>query len=95
MYNTLEGLDYGVDYMHITDDGSAISLIQEDVATMLGLQAVVKPMLDDGIGGQQKQAQLLVDSFYSGTPNSNETSESPRTSPRMTSPRRDIDLAML
>ena len=62
---------------------------------MLGLQAVVKPMLDNGIGGQQKQAQQLVDSFYSGTPNSNETLESPPTSPRMTSPRRDIDLAML
>ena len=26
MYNTLEGLDFGVDYMHITEDGSAISL---------------------------------------------------------------------
>ena len=40
MYNTLEGWDYGDDYTHNRDDGGAMSVLQEDVETVLGLQVV-------------------------------------------------------
>ena len=49
MYNTLEGWDYGDDCTHNSGDGGAMSVLQEDVETVLGLQAVVKSMLDDVI----------------------------------------------
>ena len=47
MYNTLEGWNYGDDYTHNSQDGGAMSVLQEDVQTVLGLLAVVKSMLDD------------------------------------------------
>ena len=36
---------------HNSEDEGAISMIHEDVETVLGLQAVVKSMLADVIGG--------------------------------------------
>ena len=81
--------------MHNTDDGGPISIMHEDVGTVLGVQAVVKSMLDDVIGGQQIQKQQLSDILHSGTLPSNRTSVSPPTSPRTSTPRRDMDMAML
>ena len=46
MYDTLEGWDYGDDYTHNREDVGAMSVLQEDVETVLGLQLVVKSMLD-------------------------------------------------
>ena len=92
---TLDRWDYGDDYMHNTDDGGPISIMHEDVGTVLGVQAVVKFMLDDVIGGQQIQKQQLSDILHSGTLPSNRTSVSPPTSPRTSTPRRDMDMAML
>ena len=43
---------------HNSEDEGAISMIHEDVETVLGLQAVVKSMLDDVIGDQQINTQL-------------------------------------
>ena len=59
MYNTLEGWDYGDDYTHNREDGVAMSVLQEDWETVLGLQVVVKSMLDDVIGGQHAQTEQL------------------------------------
>ena len=60
MYNPLEGWDYGDDYRHNRDDGGVMSVLQEDVETVLGLQVVVKSMLDDVIGGQHAQTVVGV-----------------------------------
>ena len=49
MYDTLEGWDYSDDYTHNS----------EDVETVLGLQVVVKSMLDNVIGGQHAQTEQL------------------------------------
>ena len=47
MYNTLEGWDHGDDYTHNSE--STMSVIHEVVEPVLGLQGVVKSMLDDVI----------------------------------------------
>ena len=59
MYNTLEGWDYGNNDTYDRDDGGAMSVLQEDVETVLGLQVVVKSMLDDVIGGQHTDRAAL------------------------------------
>ena len=59
MYNTLEGWDYGDDYTHNSGDGGAISALQEDVESVLGIQAVVKSMLDDVIGKTDQLSSIL------------------------------------
>ena len=41
MYNTLEGWNYGNDDTYDRDDGGAMSVLQEDVETVLGLQVDV------------------------------------------------------
>ena len=55
IYNTLKGWDYGNNYTHNSEDEGAMSVLQEDVETVLGLQAVVKSMLADVMMGQHAQ----------------------------------------
>ena len=47
LFRSLEGWDYSDDYTRNSEDGAAMSVLQEDGETVLGLQAVVKSMLDD------------------------------------------------
>ena len=49
MFNILEGWNYGVDYTHNSEDECTMSVIHENVETVLRLQAVVKSILDDVI----------------------------------------------
>ena len=79
---------------HSEDEGT-ISVIHEDVERVLGLQAVVKSMLDDVIGGQQAQAKQLSSIFGSSVLTSNKSSESSSTTPSTTIPPRDIDMEIL
>ena len=75
MYNTFEGWDYGDDYTHNSEDGGAMSVLQEDVETVLGLQVVVKSMLDDVIGGQHTQTEQLSSILGSSVLTSNRSTE--------------------
>ena len=95
IYNTLEGWDCGDNYTHSSEDEGTMSILHEDVEMVLGLQAVVKLMLDDVIGCQQIQTQQLTNILHSRALTSNKTSESPSTTPSTTSPHRDIDMEIL
>ena len=95
MYNTLEGWDYGDDYTHNRDDGGAMSVLQEDVETVLGLQVVVKLMLDDVIGGQHAQTEQLSSILGSSVLTSNRSTEPTQTTPGTTAAQRDIDIEIL
>ena len=78
MYNTLEGWDYGDDYTHNSGDGGAMSVLQEDVESVLGIQAVVKSMLDDVIGGQHVKTEQLLSILRSGVLTLNKDRKSTR-----------------
>ena len=95
MYNTLEGWDYGDDYTHNRDDGGAMSVLQEDVETVLGLQVVVKLMLDDVIGGQHAQTEQFSSILGSSVLTSNISTEPTQTIPGTTAAQRDIDMGIL
>ena len=95
MYNTLEGWDYGEDYTHNRDYGGAVSVLQEDVETVLGLQVVVKSMLDDVIGGQHAQTEQLSSILGSSVLTFNRLTEPPQTTPSTTAAQRNIDMEIL
>ena len=71
--------DYGDDYTHNRDDGGVMSVLQEDVETVLGLQVVVKSMLDDVIGGQHAQTEQLSSILGSSVLTSNRSTEPSQT----------------
>ena len=91
MYNTLEGWDYGDDYTHNSGDGGAISALQEDVESVLGIQAVVKSMLDDVIGKTDQLSSILG----SGVLTLNKSMEPSLTTLSTTTPQRDSDMGTL
>ena len=62
-----------------------MSVLPYDVDTVLGLQAVVKLMLDDVIGGQHAQAQQLLSILGSSVLTLNKSMESSLTTPSTTS----------
>ena len=95
MYNSLEGWDYSDDYTRNSEDGAAMSVLQEDVETVLGLQAVVKSMLDDVIGGQHAQTKQLSSILGSSVLTSNKSMDSSSTTPSTTTPHRDTDMEIL
>ena len=95
MYNTLEGWDYGDDYTRNSEDGGAMSVLQEDVETVLGLQVVVKSMLDDVIGGQHAQTEQLSSILGSSVLTLNRSTESSLTILSRTAVQRDIDMEIL
>ena len=95
MYNTLEGWDYGDDYTHNREDVGAMSVLQEDVETVLGLQLVVKSMLDGVIGGQHAQTEQLSSILGSSVLTFNRSTEPPQTTPSTTVAQRDIDIEIL
>ena len=95
MYNTLEGWDYGDDYTHNSGDGGAISALQEDVESVLGIQAVVKSMLDDVIGGQHAKTEQLSSILRSGVLTLNKSMEPSLTTLSTTTPQRDSDMGTL
>ena len=92
MYDTLEGWDYSDDYTHNSEDGGAMSVLQEDVETVLGLQVVVKSMLDDVIGGQHTQTEQLSSILGSSVLTSNRSTEPSQTTLSTTAAQRDIDM---
>ena len=92
MYNTLEGWDYGDDYTYNRDDEGVMSVLKEDVETVLGLQVVVKSMLDDVIGGQHAQTEHLSSILGSSILTSTEPTQ---TTPGTTAAQRDIDMEIL
>ena len=95
MYNTLEGWDYGEDYTHNRDYGGAVSVLQEDVETVLGLQVVVKSMLDDVIGGQHAQTEQLSSILGSSVLTFNRSTEPPQTTPSTTAAQRNTNMEIL
>ena len=95
MYNTLEGWDYGEDYMHNRDYGGAVGVLQEDVETVLGLQVVVKSMLDDVIGGQHAQTEQLSSILGSSVLTFNRSTEPPQTTPSTTPAQRNTNMEIL
>ena len=95
MYNTLEGWDYGDEFTHNSEDADTMSVVQEDVETVLGLQAVVKSMLDDVIGGQHAQTEQLSNILGSSVLTLNKSSESSSTTHSTPTPHRDIDMEAL
>ena len=95
MYNTLEGWDYGEDYMHNRDYGGAVGVLQEDVETVLGLQVVVKSMLDDVIGGQHAQKEQLSSILGSSVLTFNRSTEPPQTTPSTTPAQRNTNMEIL
>ena len=95
MYNTLEGWDYGEDYTHNRDYGGAVGVLQEDVETVLGLQVVVKSMLDDVIGGQHAQKEQLSSILGSSVLTFNRSTEPPQTTPSTTPAQRNTNMEIL
>ena len=95
MYNTLEGWDYGDEFTHNSEDADTMSVVQEDVETVLGLQAVVKSMLDDVIGGQHAQTEQLSNILGSSVLTLIKSSESSPTTHSTPTPHRDIDMEAL
>ena len=95
MYNTLEGWDYGEDYTHNRDYGGAVGVLQEDVETVLGLQVVVKSMLDDVIGGQHAQTEQLSSILGSSVLTFNRSTEPPQTTPSTTPAQRNTNMEIL
>ena len=72
-----------------------MSVLQEDVETVLGLQVVVKSMLDDVIGGQHVQTEQLSSILGSIVPTFNRSTEPSQTTPSTTAAQRDIDMEIL
>ena len=95
MYNTFEGWVYGNDYTHNRDDGGVMNVFQEDVEADLGLQVVVKSMLDDVIGGQHAQTEHLSSILGSSILTSNRSTEPTQTTPGTTAAQRDIVMEIL
>ena len=95
MYNTLEGWDYGDDYTHNRDDWGVMSVLQEDVETVSGLQVVVKSMLDDVIGGQHAQTEQLSSILGSSVLTSNRSTEQSQTTLSTAAAQSDIDMEIL
>ena len=95
MYNTLEGWDYGDNYTNNRDDGGAMSVLQEDMKTVLGLQVVVKSMLDDVIRGQHAQTEQLSSILGRSVLTSNRSTEPTQATPGTTAGQRDIDMGTL
>ena len=62
---------------------------------VLGLQAVVKSMLDDVIGGQHAQTEQLSNILGSSVLTFNKSSESSSTTHSTPTPHRDIDMEAL
>ena len=95
MYNTLEGWDYCDDCTHNSEDEGAMSVLQEDVETVLGLQAVVKSILDDVIRGQHVQTEQLSSILGSSVLTLNKSMEPSLTTLSTTTPQRDTDREIL
>mgnify|MGYP001798374860 CR=1 FL=1 len=72
-----------------------MSVLQEDVETVLGLQAVVKLMLDNVIGGQHAQTEQLSSILGSSILILNKSMEPSLTILSTTSPQRDSNMEIL